>query len=97
MTCKTFTAALFLVLVPVATLAQSPSTTQPSSDRAEMREKFKAACSADIQKFCAQIDQVKGARRACLQAHENELSADCRAIREARAAAKAAEKDKAKQ
>jgi hypothetical protein len=36
-----------------------------------MREKFKAACSADIQKFCAQIDRAtKGAMRACLQAHE---------------------------
>jgi flagellar motility protein MotE (MotC chaperone) len=96
MTCKMPTAALVFVLVPVAALAQSPSM-QPSSDRAEMREKFKAACSADIQKFCAQLDRGKGARRACLQAHENELSAECRALREARAAAKAAEKDKAKQ
>jgi flagellar motility protein MotE (MotC chaperone) len=96
MTCKTSAAALLLLVVPVAAQAQSPST-QPSSDRAELREKVKAACAADIQKFCAQIDQVKGARRACLQAHENELSAECRAQREARAAAKAGEKDKAKQ
>src|SRR5262245_36883699 len=43
MTCKMPTAALVFVLVPVAALAQSPSM-QPSSDRAEMREKFKAAC-----------------------------------------------------
>jgi flagellar motility protein MotE (MotC chaperone) len=95
MTCKTPAAALFLVLLPVAALAQSPST-QPSPDRAEMREKFKAACSADIQKFCAQIERAKGAMRACLQAHANELSAECRALRDARAAAKA-EKDKATQ
>jgi cysteine rich repeat protein len=97
MTCKTTTAALFLILLPVAALAQSPST-PPSPDRAEMREKFKAACSADIQKFCAQIERAKGAMRTCLQAHESELSAECRALRAERAAAsKAAEKDKPKQ
>jgi flagellar motility protein MotE (MotC chaperone) len=95
MTCKASTAALFLVLVPVAALAQSPST-QPSSSRAEMREKFKAACSADMQKFCAQVDKAKGAMRECLQAHEKELSAECRVVREERAAAKAARKDNAK-
>ena len=62
-----------------------------------MREKFKAACSADIHEFCTQIDHAKGATRACLQTHENELSPECRALREARATVKAAAKDKAKQ
>jgi hypothetical protein len=34
--------------------------------------------------------------RECLQAHEKELSAECRVVREERAAAKAARKDNAK-
>ena len=85
MTCKTFTAALFLVLVPIVALAQT-APTPPSFNRAEIREKFKAACSADVQKYCAQIDHAKGAAvRECLKVHENDLSAECHAVRDERA------------
>jgi hypothetical protein len=85
------TAAFLLLLVPAAAIAQTPAA-PPSAEVKEMREKMRAVCSADVQKFCAQIERGQGQMRACLQAHENELSADCRAARAERAAAKAKSK-----
>ena len=35
---------------------------------------MRAACAADVQKFCANIERAKGAMRACLEAHETQLS-----------------------
>jgi hypothetical protein len=54
-----------------------------------MRQKMRAACSADVQKFCGQIERGKGMLRACLEQHQTDLSEGCRAARAERAAAKA--------
>ena len=32
---------------------------------------MRAACAADVQKFCANIERAKGAMRTCLEAHAN--------------------------
>jgi hypothetical protein len=89
-------AGLLLLLLPAAALAQ-PATppaapTPVSPERAAAREKMRAACGADMQKFCAAIERVKGARRACLDQHQSELSAACQAARAERAALRTKEK-----
>ena len=86
---------LLLLLLPAAALAQSATPPAPgpvSPEHAAAREKMRAACAADIQKFCAGIERGKGARRACLDQHQNELSPTCQAARAERAALRAKEK-----
>ena len=53
---------------------------------------MRAACGADVQKFCAGIERAKGAMRTCLDQHQNELSAACQTARAERAAARSKEK-----
>ncbi len=46
----------------------------------ELKQKmsdYKQACSADAQKFCANVTVGKGARIKCLKVHQSELSSDC--------------------
>ena len=86
---KFYGVALALALLPMSALAQSAT---PDPAKEEARAKFQAACGADVQKFCANVERAKGARGTCLTAHENELSAPCKAARTARAAARAKEK-----
>jgi Cysteine rich repeat len=85
-------AALLLALLPAAALAQSTTPPADSSEKAEARAKVRAACAADMQKFCANIERAKGATRACLDEHATSLSAECTAARAERAAARAKEK-----
>lgn len=91
MTLTIRTTALLLLLLPAGAIAQAPSApgTPPSAEVKEMRQKMRAACSADVQKFCGQIERGKGMLRACLEQHQSELSEGCRAARAERAAAKA--------
>ncbi len=86
---KSIGIALALALSPMAAFAQSagPQTAVP-----EAREKARAACAADVQKFCANIERAKGAMRSCLETHETQLSDGCKAARAERAAARAKEK-----
>jgi hypothetical protein len=86
---KTCGLALALAVLPMAAMAQSAA---PELAREEARAKYRAACAADVQKFCASIERAKGAMRACLTAHETELSDACKAARAERAAARAKEK-----
>ena len=86
---KTYGVALALALLPMSALAQSAT---PDPAKEEARAKFRAACGADVQKFCANVERAKGARGTCLMAHEKELSDTCKAARAERAAAKAKEK-----
>jgi len=53
---------------------------------------MRAACAADVQKFCANIERAKGAMRSCLEAHDAQLSDGCKAARAERAAARAKDK-----
>jgi predicted outer membrane protein len=86
---KTIGIALALALLPMTAVAQGagPQTAAP-----EAREKVRAACAADVQKFCADIERAKGAMRACLEAHDSQVSAGCKAARAERAAARAKDK-----
>ena len=78
-----------LAALPMTALAQSAT---PDPAKEETREKLRAACAADVQKFCANIERAKGAMRACLEAHETQLSDSCKAARAERAAARAKDK-----
>ncbi len=95
----TLAAAVAIALLPLAALAQStapkapaaaaPTAAAPATDVQEGRSKVRTACAADIQKFCATIERAKGAMRGCLEAHENDLTATCKAARAERAAERA--------
>ena len=80
--------ALALAFMPVTASAQSAA---PQS-APDVREKARAACASDVQKFCASVERAKGAMRSCLEAHTAELSDSCRAARAERAAARAKDK-----
>jgi hypothetical protein len=94
MNCKTVAIALALSMLSLAAVAQSTTPQNPdaaaSSDaRAEAREKYRAACAGDVQKFCANVDKAKGAVRSCLETNASQLSDSCKAARAERAAARA--------
>jgi hypothetical protein len=61
-----------------------------AASAAEARAKVRSACAADAEKFCAGVERGKGGgMRACFAAHEAQLSAECKAARTERAAARA--------
>jgi hypothetical protein len=90
---KTVGFALALSMLSFTAMAQS--TTPQNADaassdaRAEAREKFRAACASDVQKFCANVERAKGAIRSCLETNESQLSDTCKTARAERAAARA--------
>jgi hypothetical protein len=72
--------------VPPAPVAKA----EPSEAEKAARAKFRAACSADVAKFCADAapvagatpEQMKGQRskmRTCMETNKASLSADCKA------------------
>jgi hypothetical protein len=85
MNLKTCGALLMLAALPMTALAQGAPS---DAAKEEARAKFRAACAADVQKFCVDVERAKGAMRACLTAHETQLSETCKAAREERAAAR---------
>jgi hypothetical protein len=90
---KAYGFVLALALVPATAFAQSASqSTAPEAAAPEAREKARAACAADVQKFCATVERAKGAMRTCLEAHATEISDGCKAARAERAAARAKDK-----
>jgi hypothetical protein len=67
-----------------------PALAQEAAAPAEARAKVRSACAADAEKFCAGVERGKGGgMRACFAAHEAQLSAECKAARTERAAARA--------
>jgi hypothetical protein len=76
-------------LGPAMATAQDVSSPQSTTERAQARQKVRSACAADVQKFCANIEHVKGAMRTCLDQNQASLSPDCSAARAERAALKA--------
>jgi hypothetical protein len=72
---KIWIAAFALSLLSVTVLAQ---TNQPQTGG---KGQAKGACSADVQKFCADAPKGKGQVRACLDSHQAELSDACKAAR----------------
>lgn len=69
--------ALMASLFPLPALAQ---TTEPAVRKGELQ----AACSADVEKHCANAPRGKGQLRSCLEGHQAELSDACRAAMAAR-------------
>jgi hypothetical protein len=67
-----------LCFAPLPAFAQNA---EPKAGKGEMR----AACSADVQKFCASTERGKGQVRNCLEGHKAELSDACKAAMAARA------------
>jgi len=68
-------ATLSIVLLAVAACG-------PRHDHAERGDRgerggFRAACAADIQKFCAN-DEKRREQKECLRNNEDKLSADCK-------------------
>jgi hypothetical protein len=88
----TLAAALLLAFLSIAALAQDAAAPVVSPDREAARAKVRTACAEDVQKFCANIERGKGATRACLDRHQNDLSAACSTARAERAAVRSAEK-----
>jgi hypothetical protein len=86
---KSYGLALALAVLPLTTLAQNAAAPKATP---EEREKMRAACATDVQKFCANIERAKGAMRTCLEAHQTQLSDSCRDARAERAAARAKDK-----
>jgi hypothetical protein len=72
-----------------------PPRTAPSPAMKQARSKMRAACAADIQKFCADAERGKSAR-ACLQSHRAELSPECASARAELRAERRQEKAEAK-
>jgi hypothetical protein len=91
MTYAKFAAVLLFAALPFQAFAQS-AVTPPATEKSEARAKVREACGADMQKFCAGVERAKGAMRACLVEHEKDLSAECKAARDERAAARGKEK-----
>ena len=90
---KVYGVALALAFLPVTAFAQGAApSAAPQAAAPEAREKARAACAVDVQKFCANIERAKGAMRGCLEAHDAQLSDGCKAARAERAAARAKEK-----
>ena len=70
-------AAMALSLLSLAGFAQ---TSESQSGKGQL----KGACSADVQKFCADAPRGKGQVRGCLASHQGELSETCKAAMAAR-------------
>jgi hypothetical protein len=94
-------AALLLALFPLGALAQSapppPAASAapaavPSPALKEARAKMRAACAADVQKFCPGVERGKGGLRGCLREHRTELSSECMSARAALRAVRAQQK-----
>ena len=67
----------------------SPEELAPSTDTPTAAAKggaraasFRAACTADIEKHCANVERSRGAIRACLKANAPQLSEGCKAAAE---------------
>jgi hypothetical protein len=70
MTCKITLAAIPLLLLPVAAMAQHSGT--PEEQR---------ACSTNVRAFCRPVlDQGDFAVLACLQQHRDKLSPSCKKV-----------------
>jgi Cysteine rich repeat len=95
--------ALFvLTLFSPAALAQNAAAppgaapSMPSPPLKAARAKMRAACAADVEKFCAGVERGNGALRHCLRAHRAELSSDCVSARAGLRSLRASEKAKDK-
>jgi hypothetical protein len=80
-----------LMLGSAAVYAADDAATDQSGAAAGGGKRW-AACAADLEKFCANIEHGKGKKRECLSQHQSELSDGCKTSM-AKHAAKAAAPD----
>jgi hypothetical protein len=79
-------AALLLIALPLAALAQTVATPPPpaapaSPELKEARQKARAACAGDMQRLCGNVQRGGGALRSCMREHRAELSPECTSAR----------------
>lgn len=67
---------------PAAAPSASPAPKPRSPAMKQARAKRRAACAADLQKFCADVEPGKGARQKCLRSHRAEISPECKLARQ---------------
>jgi hypothetical protein len=77
---KVFALAIALPFLPAHGQTAAPAAASPALQ--EARAKMRAACTADVAKFCANVVPGKGAIVRCLRSHADEVSPDCRSARE---------------
>jgi membrane fusion protein, multidrug efflux system len=81
-----------------------PDASEPAAPNAERKEpataaasegarKVRAACAADLQKFCPDVERNKEAIRNCLRTHVTQLSEPCKAASAGQKGGKAREAD----
>ncbi|TWB19112.1 cysteine rich repeat protein [Nitrospirillum amazonense] len=71
--------ALSLVLAPMAAFAQSQAQSQDGQPAHPAARAAMKACQPDRQALCKDEQPGGGRVLACLKAHEDKLSADCKA------------------
>jgi membrane fusion protein, multidrug efflux system len=79
--------------VTVATPDDQPAAAQP---KPEARANVRAACAADLEKHCANIERNRGAMRACLEANAQQLSEPCKTAIAAAGGGKGGKRDVSK-
>lgn len=71
--------ALAAETAPAATAAPAAAATAaPADTSGERGQQRWSACAAELQKFCANIERARGAKRTCLKSHAAELSDGCK-------------------
>lgn len=84
--------SVFAQTAPSATPAPAPAATPAPAVQSLPADgaigKFRQACAADVQKFCATAEKGRGKMRACLDSHAADLSAPCQTARAERASLK---------
>lgn len=71
--------ALAAETAPAATAAPAAAATAaPADTSGERGQQRWSACASDLQKFCANIERARGAKRTCLESHAAELSDGCK-------------------
>ena len=79
--------------VTVAAPEEQQGAPQPKT---EARANLRAACSADMEKHCANVERNRGAIRACLEAKAEQLSEPCKGAMVAAGGGKGRKRDMSK-
>jgi hypothetical protein len=77
--------SLSIAMAAGVAMADDPPAAQPSPAQQKAMQEVRAACQADLQKLCANVQPGGGRIIACLKEHKEEVSDGCKqAIQKAR-------------